>query len=216
MRGTLVRMRMCVVHLGALIQVADRTRALAHRQQHRNRDNNRRATRTRVWDTRHSRTITTISRSSLPLNPLRRPMRTSCPCGAPRTSHPARLRPSLHRRRHRRPSERAHHILHPCRLALRRLWLPPLLYLLLLPLHQQHCHVQHHKRPLRASLIRGRGCRRPVSSGNLQDFRVQGLVVHATGNEIWVHFWRIGVMPEKASGFRVLSFNIDTPGLLAV
>jgi len=115
-RGTLVGMRIRVVHLGALIQVADRTRALARRRQHRYRDNYQLHTRTHIRDTRYNHTITTISRSSLQLTPRR----LSCPCSAPRTSHPARPRPSRHRHRHLRPSGRAHRLLHPCRLALRR------------------------------------------------------------------------------------------------
>jgi hypothetical protein len=197
-RGILVGMRIRVVHPGALIQVADRTRALARRRQHRYRDNNRLPTRTRIRDTLYHRTITTIYRSSsLQLTPRR----LSCPCGPPRTSHLARPRPSLHRHRHLRPSGRAHRLLHPCRPALRRRWLPPLLYLRLrlrVSLHQQH-----RKR------VGVRGCRRSVSSAHpLLDFRVQGLVVdHVTGSEIWVHFWRIGVMLESLK-WHVPVFNI--------
>jgi len=207
-----MQMRIHAVHPGALIQVGDQTRALARRRQHRYRGNNRRPTRTCIRGTQYNLTITNISHSSLPPIPLRRPMDHSCLCGAPRTSHPARPRPSLRRRRHLRPSGRAHRLLHPCRLALRRPWLPPVLYLrmrLRISRHQRHRHVQRLKRPLRASPIRVRDCRRSVSSANhLLDFRVRGLVVHVMGSEIWVHFWRIGVMHEAMFPF----FQYRYPG----
>lgn len=196
--GTLMQMRILVVHPGVLIQVADRTRALARRRQpHLYQDNIRRPSCTRIQDTQYNRTITTISHSSLLPIQLRRPMRLSYPCGALRTSHLARPLPSLRRRRHLRASGRTHCLLHPCPLALHRPWLPPLLYLRLrlrISRHQWNRQVQHHKRLLKVSLIGGLGCRLSVSSANqLLDFRVQELVVHVMGSEIWVHFWRIGV-----------------------